>query len=209
MKTFLRDNPTIAYGLGLPLALVLAFLLISGVPSLLVAPPQYDVLYTTGNRNQQNDLQIYVVDKKVQVIHQVKRYNNSYGNQQLRLWRYNSKSGAVQEIAIILPAELTADANRNRAAGDAANEETAKATVIDVPDLDGLQVDSSSIAPDGYEFNAGLSRNSGNVFGGLFYSRRYDYKAKLEKNGRNIRLPNTVGRYYGRTAQFVGWVVAE
>ena len=42
MKAFLRENPTIAFGLGLPLLLVVAFLLISGIPALLVEPPQYD-----------------------------------------------------------------------------------------------------------------------------------------------------------------------
>ena len=45
MKKFIRDNPTIAFGLGLPLLLVAVFLAISGIPALLVAPPQYEVLY--------------------------------------------------------------------------------------------------------------------------------------------------------------------
>ena len=47
MKKFIRDNPTIAFGLGLPLLLVAVFLAISGIPALLVAPPQYEVLYAT------------------------------------------------------------------------------------------------------------------------------------------------------------------
>lgn len=39
MKNFIRNNPTIAFGLGLPLVLVVLFLLISGIPALVVAPP--------------------------------------------------------------------------------------------------------------------------------------------------------------------------
>ncbi len=67
MKSFLRENPTIAFGLGLPLLLVVVFLLISGIPTLLVDPPQHDVLYATGFYNDQEGLQIAVVDQKVQV----------------------------------------------------------------------------------------------------------------------------------------------
>ncbi len=70
MKSFLRENPTIAFGLGLPLLLVVVFLLISGIPALLVDPPQYDVLYATEYYNYQNGVQISVVDQKVQVIYQ-------------------------------------------------------------------------------------------------------------------------------------------
>ncbi|MEW5011208.1 MAG: hypothetical protein AB1Y22_06540, partial [Cycloclasticus sp.] len=61
MKTFLRENPTIAFGLGLPLLLVVVFLLISGIPSLLVTPPQYDVLYATEYYNYKSGVQISVV----------------------------------------------------------------------------------------------------------------------------------------------------
>ncbi len=67
MKSFLRENPTIAFGLGLPLLLVVAFLLVSGIPALLVDPPQYDVIYATEYNNYPNGVQISVVDHKVQV----------------------------------------------------------------------------------------------------------------------------------------------
>ena len=63
MKTFLRENPTIAFGLGLPLLLVVVVLLIAGVPAFLVAPPQYDVLYATEYYNHQKGIQISVVEQ--------------------------------------------------------------------------------------------------------------------------------------------------
>ena len=91
MKTFLRENPTIAFGLGLPLLLVVAFLLISGIPTLLVASPQYDVLYATEYYNYQNGVQISVVNQKVQIIYQGSVRNS----QKPRIWRYNPKTGAV------------------------------------------------------------------------------------------------------------------
>ena len=47
MKNFIRSNPTIAFGLGLPLALVLLFLATSGIPTLVVAPPNHEMLTAT------------------------------------------------------------------------------------------------------------------------------------------------------------------
>ena len=170
MKKFIQENPTIAYGLGLPLLLVVIFLIVSGLPQLLVANPQYELLYATGTHNYPNVVQITVVEQKVQVIYQ----GAAYGNERPRLWRYNPQSGGVQEIAIILPANPVSSGNRSDA-----DPQTPKSTVIDIPDLVGLRIDSSSVAPDGYEFSAADGRYSRNIFGGLFYSRRYNHEAVL------------------------------
>ncbi len=200
MKSFLRENPTIAFGLGLPLLLVVVFLLVSGIPSLLVAPPQYDVLFTTGYYNNQNGVQISVVGQKVQVLYQ----GGERASQNPRLWRYNPKTGAVKEIAIIVPAGLPRAGKTQPAP-----EESPKTTVLSIPDLEGLTIDSSSIAPDGYEFRLGSTRYSGNIFGELFYSTRYRHEAVLTKNGRSVRLPDVADRYYSGNTQFIGWVVSS
>ena len=199
MKTFLRENPTIAFGLGLPLLLVVTFLLISGIPALLVASPQYDVLYATEYYNYQSGVQISVINQKVQVIYQGSVQNN----QKPHIWRYDPKTGAVKEISFLLPPGLTRPGKK-----PATPEEVSKTTLIDVPDLEGLTIDSSSIAPDGYEFGVGSDRYSRNVFGGLFYSSRYRHEAVLTKSGRSIRLPNAVGQYYRGNTHFIGWVVS-
>jgi hypothetical protein len=110
----------------------------------------------------------------------------------------------VKEIAIIVPSGL-AQVGKTQPAP----EESLKTTVLNVPDLDGLTVDSSSIAPDGYEFRLGRNRYSGNIFGELFYSSRYRHDAVLTKNGRSVRLPDVADRYYSGNTQFVGWVVSS
>jgi len=199
MKSFLRDNPTIAFGLGLPLLLVVAFLLISGIPALLVEPPQYDVLYATEYYNYPNGVQVSVVDRKIQVVYQ----GSSAGYQKPRLWRYSPKTGAVKEIAIMLPPGLAPPGQ-----SPVTPEAAAKITPIEVPDLAGLMIDSSSIAPDGYEFSAGPNGYSGDVFTGLFYSSRYRNEAVLTKKGRSIRLPYAANMYYGNNTHFIGWVVS-
>jgi len=199
MKKFLRENPTIAFGLGLPILLVIVFLLVSGLPALMVDPPKYDVLYSTGYYDYQNGVQISVVNNKVEVVYQ----GLARGGQKPRIWRYNAKTGAVTEIAIILPAGLPL-AGRT----PPTKEELTQSTVINVPDLEGLKVDSSSISPDGYEFSAG-GQYSRNVFGGLFYPSSYRYEAVLKKDGRSVRLPNAAGLYYGSNTRFIGWVVSS
>lgn len=199
MKSFIRENPTIAFGLGLPLLLVLLFLLISGLPSLLVDPPRHDVLYATEYYNNQQGVQISVVDQKVVVSYR--------GNAQVRplprLWRYYSKTGAVQEIAILLPPNLTSSG-----ATTAEPQDILTSTPIKVPDVEGMVVDSSSIAPDGYEFSSGSDRYSRNVFDGLFNSSRYRHQATLSKDGRSIRLPNADTYYYSQNTRFIGWVMS-
>jgi hypothetical protein len=81
-------------------------------------------------------------------------------------------------------------------------------TPIDLPDVADLTVDSSSIAPDGYEFAAGANDYGRDIFGGLFFNSRYRDEAVLKKNGRSIRLPNAGNAYYGSSARLIGWVVA-
>lgn len=202
MKNFFRDNPTIAFGLGLPVILVLLFLAVSGIPTLLVAPAQYDVLYATNYNNYNNSpngLQIAVVSDRVQVNY----FGKTQAYQNPRLWRFNPKTGAVKEIALLLPPGLVPPSGR-----PAETEPAQTVTPIEVPDLAGVKVDSSSLAPDGYQFSTGADAYSGRVFPGLFYSSRYGYQAELVKSGRSIRLPNTDGAYYGNTVRFIGWVIA-
>jgi hypothetical protein len=201
MKSYLRENPTIAFGLGLPLLLVVVFLVISGVPSLLIKAPQYDVVYATQYSSYGNSVRVSVVGQKAQVTYQGDGYES---NQELRLWRYNSKTGAVREIFMLLPASRAQTGH-----GSIDSEEIKPVIVIDVPDLDGLTINSSSIAPDGYEFDGGSNRYSSNFFGSMLFSSRHGYEAALTKQGRTIRLPNSNGRYYSHDTQFIGWVVVQ
>jgi hypothetical protein len=206
MLKFVRENPTIAFGLGLPLLLVLVFLLVSGIPTLLVAPPQYDVLYTTEYYNGLGGVQIAVVNQKVQVTY----LPIQNGIQNPRLWRYSPATGGVREIAITLPAGIVPPAQTPITPGTIPPPVAPVAPVtIDVPDLAGLTVDSSSIAPDGYEFRSGSNGYSGDIFTGLFYGSRYRSDAVLTKRGRSIRLPNAGNVYYGTPTRFIGWVVAQ
>ena len=140
-----------------------------------------------------------VVNQKIQVVYQ----GSTQGYQRPRLWRYSPKTGAVKEISFMLPPGLTPPGQK-----PITPEEAAKLTTIDVPDLAGVTIDSSSIAPDGYEFSGGPDGYSGDVFTGMFYGGRYRNEAVLTKKGRSIRLPNAGNRNYSNYTRFIGWVVA-
>ena len=199
MKKFIRENPTITFGLGLPLLLVVAFLLFSGIPAMLVEPPQYDVVYSTEYYNNQNGVQISVVSQKIQVVYM----GNAQVYQRPRLWRFNPRIGAVKEIAFLLPPGLTPAGQK-----PATPEDASRISLIEVPDLAGVTLDSSSVAPDGYEFSVGQNGYSGDMFTGMFYSSRYRNEAVMTKKGRSIRLPNASNSGYGNSTHFLGWVVA-
>lgn len=200
MKSYLGKNPTIAFGLGLPLLLVVVFLLASGVPNLLVSPPRYDVIYATDYGGyRQTNFQISVIDQKVRVTSQGHPDKN---NQTPRIWLYRSATGAVKEIPITMPLHPVDDEPRE-------GKNNVTASIVSVPDLENLIVDSSSIAPDGYEFSQIADRYSRNFFGSMFYSSRYRQGSVLSKNGRTVRLPNSTGRRYTGKSHFVGWVVSR
>ena len=199
MLKFVRENPTIAFGLGLPLLLVVAFLLVSGIPTLLVAPPQHDVLYATEYYNFSNGLQIAVVNQKVQATY----VSPSNGSQNPHLWRYDPRTGGVREISIALPPGTAVPGTAPAAPGT-----VTQSIAIAVPDLEGLTVDPSTVAPDGWEFRSGSNGYSGDIFTSLFYGSRYRNDAVLTKQGRSIHLPNAGNVYYGSPTRFIGWVVA-
>ena len=86
--------------------------------------------------------------------------------------------------------------------------DTAKLTSLEVPDLAGLKVDSSSVAPDGYALSPETNGYGSDMFTGFFHSTRYRNDVVLTKNGRSIRLPNASNAYYSNNTHFIGWVVA-
>lgn len=194
MKKFLLENPTIAFGLGLPLLLVAFFLLASGVPTLLVDPPRHEVLYATGYGNFQHGVRIAVSGGKVVAAY----HGNTLPYQPTRLWRFNPATGGVTELALELPPDLFPPGK-----APTGSETAARVAPVNVPDLAALTVNPSSIAPDGYEFATGSDGPSGF----LFMGGRYRNQAFLRKDGRRIALPSTESPNYGMSTQFIGWVV--
>ena len=186
-----------------PVLLVVLFLAVSGIPTLLVAPTEYDVIYATGintYNSAQQGFQFAVVGDRVKVHF----LGNTQPYQTPRLWRFTPKTGAVKEIALLLPPGLAPNTGRPPEAST-----PPAVTPIELPDLAALKVDSSSLAPDGYRFSTGEDGYAGPGFPGLFYGSRYRLSGRAgQGRAQHSRLPNTEGAYYGNSVRFIGWVVA-
>jgi hypothetical protein len=190
MKSFIRNNPTIAFGLGLPLLLVLVMLLASGVAGVMVNPPKYDVIYMTGYNDYNNGARIQVVGNKAQITYS---NTNNYAPQAPRIWHYSAKTGAAKEIPLLIPPELL-------------KQTPPSSGVIPLPELDALQLDASTISPDGYEFQT-AGYGGSEPFSPFIFSSRYRNEAVLYKQGNRVRLPNSDSNYYSNNTRFIGWVV--
>ena len=184
MFSFIRKNPTIVFGLGFPLLILVIILLTSGLSVYFIEPPKYDLIYATEYENYSDKFNIQVVNNKVQVYYNKK--NNEYVRVP-KLWYYNAKSGAQHEIPIIIPNDFTAT------------------NIIAIPELDKLEVSSASISPDGYEFRVS-NRRTNTIF---FPLESYRDKPVLVKSNRSIQIPISVNNYYAYGTKFIGWVMNE
>ena len=200
MKSFIRENPTIALGLGLPIILVVIMLLSSGLSGMLVPAPQYDFLYATGYTDYNNGIRIDVVNKKA---HTTYTYNGYYP-QIPHLWYYDVKKNAVREISITLPTDFPSVRKSPPTDGS-----VIKSGAIPIPEIESLTLDSSSVAPDGYEFRVSGYGSSAELLTGMFTYRYNQGEPVLVKNGRSIRLPTRDSSYNSYQTHFVGWVIAQ
>jgi len=195
MKQFIKNNPTLVFGLGLPLLMIFIISIFAWIPSITVAPPQYDILYYSGNNyGNYQGLHINVENKKAKVFYRGE--SSSYYNQ--KFYIFSPSKGSVKEIVINLPPSFK----------DIQNEDDSdKITPINVPELENLVLDNSSTAPDGYQFSDD-NRYHMSLVGEIFFSNRNRQGAFLKKDGNVVRIPQNDRNYYNNI-QFIGWVVKQ
>ena len=203
MKKFIRDNPTLAFGLGLPLLIVLVFMVAAMLPRIGAITPKYAVVFATNyTPNQypgQRGVVIRIENKKAHVVY---IGENNYYNVP-KLYLFDPAKDSIREIPITLPLSLTTTCVY-KVQADCSQHDSAKITPISVPELEPLQLDASTIAPDGYEFtNYYDSYSRDPFFGGLFFGSSYHSGVALKKGSYSVEVPHT--EPYGN-AQFIGWV---
>lgn len=201
MKRFIHENPTLAFGIGLPMALVVIFILAAGIPNLTATPPRYDAIFA-GNYvdNGVNSYVIRVVNGRIDLSY---NGNCGYANAP-QLFRYQVSSGTLKPIATgpapILPRECKPE-----------DYQTGRASLhpISVPELEGVTLDASNPAPDGYEFTFDTNYGRGGLLPSLFFGfSSYGNEPVLRKGSYQIKLPVNRGYYYASNTRFIGWVVA-
>jgi len=191
MLRHIRQNPTIAAGILLPLLVAALFVLATAVPRLLVAAPEYDLLFTVNDYRQGTNPVEVRFDVDGERL-RARAYNaaNDYRNVPL-LYRYEHATKSVRRIEIDLPA---------------GSEEFADGAELEIPDLAGVRVSPATRAPDGYEMTTPEYRRNGLM--GLFFGGRHNSGIAIRKDGAVYEVPNVDGRnfYYGNVT-FVGWIV--
>lgn len=192
MRQFIRNNPTIVFGLGFPLLIVAVFAVIHNMSAALVSPPQYEVVFAI---DYDSNFRIEIENKKAQL----KFYGNNIDYIRLpRIFQYNPKTKTAKEMFLSLPKELS---NMND------SDRKFRVVKIEVPELESLTLDNSTNSPDGYQFKIGEYSNSGVLTS--FYSRRYHDDMMLVKNGFSHRISDLANVDYWNRAQFIGWVIPQ
>lgn len=191
---FIKENPALAAGIGLPFLLVIFFSLAAVIPQWLVADPQYDFLFSDTQYHKNSDVEVrfQVVDGAIKIEQRKPDKDNSYNS--THLYRYNTKNNSVQEIALSPKSDDNKDWHE-----------------FSVSEIKSLKLDNNSKSLDGYEFAGQYGYYSG---GGLFFfggGGRYRDGLSLVKNGRVVYISQTRGDrlYYSRDAKFLGWVISE
>ena len=187
-----RENAALAIGILLPVAVVVFFLLATYIPRLLVDPPQYDFLfahdYSYGSQRSPWRYEIDVGSERKLRVRAFLNDPDKYAPR-ARLFLYERLNGKVREISLSLPET---------------GEDAEAGFVVEVPEFSNQIIDTSRVAPDGYEF-VDARRGSGGLLR-LFYRGSRKGPA-IRKNGAVVSVPSGNG-FHGYGARFLGWIVS-
>lgn len=195
MKQFIKENPTLAFGLGLPLLLVFALWAATEWVQRNTEPPKYDVIFATGYYDYNPGIRISVEGGKARLEHE--GAGSNYANFP-RLYRYHAGSGKVQEIKYTVPPEVKALSSTTNSTSHGG-----PIIAISVPELEALKLDPTAESRDGYTFEA--SRSSGPVAGELFFGSGSRSMITLNKGTYRKRIP--LKETYMYNEHFIGWVI--
>lgn len=197
-QPFWQKNLALVVGVFLPLLLVLLFWIAMIIPRLSVAPPQYDLILSTqyyagSGRRLHGTLTLDAEDGRL-----VANYRQDPGLSRTRadaepptypvptLYYFASNSGSLREIEYELPEKLEDGAT------------------IPITALEYRTLFADEESPDGYRFDSYRGSR-----GFLFFFDSYRHIARIEKNGRAVRIPSSNRNNHPGSYEFIGWVARE
>ncbi|MDG2174714.1 MAG: hypothetical protein P8M72_01050 [Gammaproteobacteria bacterium] len=186
---FFQKHLILVVSVSLPLLLVLLFAIAMAIPRLSVEPPQHALLVSTlwyqDGRQVNGNLHFEVNEGQLYF-----RFNaNPNPNFILpvsRLHLFEPSTGALQEINYAVPNVLEDN------------------TLYPVVELEDIDFSGSSLSPDGYVFD-----NSYRGSRGFLFMNGYRYSAKIEKQGRVVKIPAINDAQFAGSPQFVAWMEEE
>ncbi|MDP9128277.1 MAG: hypothetical protein M3N08_08480 [Pseudomonadota bacterium] len=194
---FIRRNPALALGIGLPCLVVVLFSLAALIPAWIVPPPQYDALFaTTGSAYTASDSASaelkFTVEKNHLKLYR-RRAPKQGGLSDTKLFRFDARTGSVSEISVPPPgpAEPISDAWQP----------------LEVPDTQALVLDTRTTAPDGYQFHDRSPGYNGGLWP-FFDGMPARENVTVSKDGRQIKVPLAEGNLYytGGPIRLLGWI---
>lgn len=192
---FLKRHGFVIAGLGLPLLVVLAFVLARTLPRYLVEAPRYELVYSSATNAYSGTPRnvacvISAVDGRVRV-----RWTPSKDPvyaPDLRAFRFDPATGDVQELDSPEPSFV---------------EGGMESRDVFPTGLEDVRIDTSLRAPDGYEFEAYYGGSRG-LFGELFSSGSRGQRSRVIKEGRSVEVPHASQDAYGYgSMNFIGWAI--
>lgn len=200
MKAFLKENAVLIISLSLPLILVILFSIVQFASNIGIAPPQYSVVFMTGNTNSGTGYNVYIKDNEIHYAYQAptKELNNYnyYENNKPRVFVYDP----ITEKRTELEAPAVTDYKN----------------VLDVvlDDAPKGKILTNIESPDGYVLETNYYRND-NLFSEIVggYNSRSRYDLSLKNKSKRVPVPTYENsnnyNYYDRNARFLGWIEKE
>ena len=194
-QSFWHKNLTLVVGVSLPVLLVLLFWIAMLIPRMTVSPPEYDLVLASRYYNQEGRQLNGTLDFRVEEGRLFARftedpnYARPVNNMPAiaipvpRLYYFESAAGNLREIDFDLPDDL------------------ADGAMIPIAELADRTLVAESTAPDGYRFDNSYRGSRGF----LFFFDGYRYHAKIEKDGRAVKIPSIDRNDYYGSYELVGW----
>lgn len=193
LKNFIKENFVLVVGLTLPVLLVIAFLIANALHGSMGPPPQYEMLFETTRYD--GSPQPYSVDfsvKKNVLEARIWKHNVPTANIRKKLMVYDGKTQSVRELTYDMP-----------------NLDTTGPTEVVLNEFKNIKVDSSTKAPDGYEFDRGGYNGNGGIVTDIFGGGYGSYTARVTKDGSSYKIPDNGNRYYSYDIEFLGWIIQK
>lgn len=190
---FVKRHGFVIAGVGLPLLLVLAFLVSRGAARVLVEDPRHALVfsivdgYPTGESERVCD--VAVVDGRL-LARWSAAAKASYPPTQ-RVYRFDPASDELTELAVPEAGDLAAAGGH---------------VELPIAGLEGAQLAPGPRAPDGWEFETVYGGRG--LFGELFNGGSHGPRSFVHKRGRRIEVPHPVSEAYSWNVPTLhGWVV--
>ena len=192
MKNFIKENLVLVIGLALPVLLIVLFFVATVIPKAYNTPPQYEMLFSVVNYNNQNrpdfDLSFSVKNQQLMVKPKKIEGKDNYNNTK-KLMAYDGKTETMREIAI-----------------DHSKLSDGAAMVLE--ETQAMTIDAATTSPDGYVLED-PNYNGNGLVGGLFGGGYRNQGYRLKKGSIGYKISNQQGNYYYDQMQFIGWVVKK